>query len=59
MGSAKLNLSGPKSLDLSYQVDEFKNLCTKWDKFDDKLNALSVQHVSRYTAHPQFARRGC
>ncbi|XP_044718041.1 poly(A) polymerase central domain-containing protein [Hirsutella rhossiliensis] len=37
-----------KSLDLSYQVDEFKALCTQWKKYVDELHLLvsiGVQHV--------------
>ncbi|PFH59741.1 hypothetical protein XA68_11922 [Ophiocordyceps unilateralis] len=37
-----------KSLDLSFQVDEFKALCTQWKKFQEELSALvsiGVQHV--------------
>ncbi|ORY69909.1 Poly(A) polymerase pla1 [Pseudomassariella vexata] len=36
---------GAKSLDLSFQVNEYKDLCHAWDKYDSKLNFLSVQHV--------------
>ncbi|KAI9167322.1 Poly(A) polymerase pla1 [Paramyrothecium foliicola] len=39
---------GAKSLDLSYQVDEFKGLCTSWQKYQDELQPLvsiGVQHV--------------
>lgn len=31
-----------KSLDLSFQVDEFKARCTNWDKYNDQVNALSI-----------------
>ncbi|EFY87502.1 Poly(A) polymerase [Metarhizium acridum CQMa 102] len=37
-----------KSLDLSYQVNEFKVLCTQWQKYQDELKPLvsiGVQHV--------------
>ncbi|RDA87496.1 hypothetical protein CP532_1624 [Ophiocordyceps camponoti-leonardi (nom. inval.)] len=37
-----------KSLDLSFQVDEFKALCTQWKKFQEELHTLvsiGVQHV--------------
>ncbi|KAI0399586.1 Poly(A) polymerase central domain-containing protein [Xylaria palmicola] len=36
---------GAKSLDLSYQVNTFKQMCSEWEKFSAELNALSVQHV--------------
>ncbi|KAM0248155.1 hypothetical protein ACHAQJ_009572 [Trichoderma viride] len=39
---------GAKSLDLSYQVDEFKVLCTQWKKYQEELQqsvSLGVQHV--------------
>ncbi|KAI1170367.1 Poly(A) polymerase central domain-containing protein [Nemania sp. FL0916] len=36
---------GAKSLDLSYQVNTFKQMCGEWDKFSSQLNFLSVQHV--------------
>ncbi|KOS19254.1 Poly(A) polymerase pla1 [Escovopsis weberi] len=41
---------GAKSLDLSYQVDEFKVLCTSWQKYKDDLESLvtlGVQHVRK------------
>ncbi|PHH73921.1 hypothetical protein CDD82_5194 [Ophiocordyceps australis] len=37
-----------KALDLSYQVDEFKSLCTQWKKYQDDLEPLvsiGIQHV--------------
>jgi poly(A) polymerase len=40
---------GAKSLDLSYQVDEFKDLCRRWDQFDVHLNSLNVVHVRNTT----------
>ncbi|KAI0875059.1 Poly(A) polymerase central domain-containing protein [Hypoxylon argillaceum] len=36
---------GAKSLDLSYQVNAFKQMCSEWDKYSAKLNFLTVQHV--------------
>ncbi|KAI0118606.1 Poly(A) polymerase central domain-containing protein [Nemania sp. FL0031] len=36
---------GAKSLDLSYQVNTFKQMCTEWEKYSTELNFLSVQHV--------------
>ncbi|CAJ2506836.1 Uu.00g080220.m01.CDS01 [Anthostomella pinea] len=36
---------GSKSLDLSFQVNNFKQMCTEWERFDKKLNFLSIQHV--------------
>ncbi|GKT87989.1 poly(A) polymerase Pla1 [Colletotrichum tofieldiae] len=38
---------GAKSLDLSYQVENFKSLCTTWEKYEPALNCLAVQHVRR------------
>ncbi|KAG6005508.1 hypothetical protein E4U21_007902 [Claviceps maximensis] len=40
-----------KSLDLSYQVDEFKALCTQWKKYEEELKPLvsiGVQHVRNF-----------
>ena len=45
---------GAKSLDLSYQVDDFKYRCTGWDKYDDGLNALSIIHT-RKCVDPAFS----
>ncbi|QYS99323.1 Poly(A) polymerase [Trichoderma simmonsii] len=42
---------GAKSLDLSYQVDEFKVLCTSWKKYEEELQpsvSLGVQHVRNF-----------
>ena len=33
---------GAKSLDLSREVDAFKERCLGWDKYDQELNALSI-----------------
>ncbi|CAK7273696.1 polynucleotide adenylyltransferase [Sporothrix epigloea] len=44
-------VEGAKSLDLSYQVDEFKELCFAWDKYKEKLSKtckLSIQHVRNF-----------
>jgi hypothetical protein len=41
---------GAKSLDLSYQVDEFKELCTSWQRYKDDLKdivSIGVQHVRK------------
>lgn len=47
MSNIKLTSSGQKSLDLSYQVEDFKNLCTRWDKYNPELNALSIVHTKK------------
>ncbi|TVY46581.1 Poly(A) polymerase [Lachnellula occidentalis] len=39
---------GAKSLDLSWQVDNFKRLCMGWEKHDPELNALNVIHTKNY-----------
>lgn len=39
--------TGAKSLDLTFQVNEFKDLVTGWDKYDKNLNCLSIQHVRK------------
>ncbi|KAI3337628.1 Poly(A) polymerase [Xylariaceae sp. AK1471] len=36
---------GAKSLDLSYQVNSFKQMCSEWEKYNAELNFLSIQHV--------------
>ncbi|KAI8947329.1 Poly(A) polymerase central domain-containing protein [Xylaria longipes] len=36
---------GAKSLDLSYQVNTFRQMCSEWEKYSAELNFLSVQHV--------------
>jgi len=38
---------GAKSLDLSFQVEDFKLLCTSWAKCEPDLNSVSVQHVKK------------
>jgi len=45
--------TGAKSLDLSFQVNEFKEMCFAWDKYKEKLApvaSLSVQHVRKYVS---------
>jgi len=39
---------GAKSLDLSWQVDDFKNTCTSWDLYDSNVSALHVAHTKNY-----------
>jgi poly(A) polymerase len=39
--------AGAKSLDLSWQVEEFKRICTSWDKYNQELNALNVMHTRK------------
>ncbi|OAA65929.1 pap-like poly(A) polymerase [Niveomyces insectorum RCEF 264] len=44
-------VEGARSLDLSFQVDEFKELCFNWDKYKEKLVdvcTLSIQHVRNF-----------
>ncbi|KAH8910010.1 Poly(A) polymerase [Coniochaeta sp. PMI_546] len=36
---------GAKSLDLSFQVNEFKDLCYGWKEFKPEFNSLSVHHM--------------
>jgi poly(A) polymerase len=38
---------GAKSLDLTWQVSEFRNACTNWPKYDAELNALNVIHTRK------------
>ncbi|KAM0501507.1 hypothetical protein ACHAP8_004495 [Fusarium lateritium] len=43
--------AGAKSLDLSYQVEEFKELCTSWQKYKDDLKdvvSIGIQHVRNF-----------
>jgi hypothetical protein len=47
---------GAKSLDLSFQVDDFKRKCTNWEKYDAELNALNVNHTRRLVSHPSHGR---
>lgn len=42
--------TGAKQLDLSYEVNDFKNLCFNWDKYNEELSdscAVSIQHVRK------------
>jgi poly(A) polymerase len=42
--------SGAKSLDLSHQVNEFKETCFGWDKYKEDLHEhcfLAIQHVRK------------
>lgn len=38
---------GAKSLDLTWQVSEFRNACTIWPKYDAELNALNVIYTRK------------
>lgn len=46
-----MNLLGAKSLDLSFQVNNFKTMCSEWEKYKRRLNFLSIQHVKKYVEH--------
>ncbi|KAH8815846.1 Poly(A) polymerase central domain-containing protein [Xylogone sp. PMI_703] len=39
---------GAKSLDLSRQVENFKEMCCSWDKYSGELNALNVSHTRNF-----------
>ncbi|RFU35747.1 hypothetical protein B7463_g603, partial [Scytalidium lignicola] len=39
---------GAKSLDLSWQVEDFKKMCCSWDKYNGELNALNVSHTRNF-----------
>jgi len=43
----QLTTLGAKSLDLSWQIDEFKRKCVSWDKYDVELNALNFMHTKK------------
>lgn len=45
-----LTILGAKSLDLAWYVDEFKRICTNWDKYNEELNTLSVIHTRKYVS---------
>lgn len=47
------NITGAKSLDLSFQVNEYKNTCYGWEKYKSDLNFLSVQHVKKYASRAE------
>lgn len=47
------NITGAKSLDLSFQVNEYKNTCYGWEKYKSDRNFLSVQHVKKYASRAE------
>lgn len=50
LNARTIDNTGAKSLDLSYEVNEFKSICFAWDKYDKELQhtcAVSVQHVRK------------
>lgn len=49
---------GAKSLDLSFQVDDFKRKCTNWEKYDPELNALNVIHTKKLVSHSSLSLGG-
>ena len=38
---------GAKSLDLAWEVSDFKQHTTDWDSYDPELNALNVVHTRK------------
>jgi poly(A) polymerase Pap1 len=43
---------GAKSLDLSWQVDDFKRICHSWEKYNPELSALHIDHIRRQAIYP-------
>ncbi|KZF24104.1 putative poly(A) polymerase pla1 [Xylona heveae TC161] len=37
-----------KSLDISWQTKEFKDICTNWPQYNPDLNSLSIVHTRNY-----------
>ena len=46
--TSQYSLTGAKSLDLSYQVDEFKDLCYGWKECKPEYNSISITHLRAY-----------
>lgn len=50
LNARAIDQTGARSLDLSYEVNEFKNICFSWEKYEKELQescAISVQHVRK------------
>jgi len=46
--TSQYSSTGAKSLDLSYQVDEFKDLCYGWKECKPEYNSISITHLRAY-----------
>jgi len=43
---------GSKSINLTYEVNQFKTFVKEWEKYDGQLNCLNVQHLRWYIRFP-------
>ncbi|KAG8528882.1 uncharacterized protein KY384_006571 [Bacidia gigantensis] len=43
-----LSADGTKRLDISHQSKTFKEICTSWPNYDEKLNALHISHIRNH-----------
>lgn len=60
LNARTIDNTGAKSLDLSYEVNEFKNICFGWEKYEKELQdscAVGVQHVRKYVMSRSQSKR--
>lgn len=42
-----LMLSDAKTLDISWPIQDYRRTCVEWDKFDESLNSIKINHVRK------------
>lgn len=51
LNTRRIDKTGAKQLDLSFEVNDFKGILYAWDKWENELQhccGISVQHVRKY-----------
>lgn len=38
---------GKNNLDISNPIQEFRNNCTEWDKYDQDVHSIRIKHVRK------------
>lgn len=56
LNTRRIDKTGAKQLDLSFEVNDFKGILYGWDKWESELQhccGISVQHVRKYVTQTQ------
>lgn len=57
LNTRRIDKTGAKQLDLSFEVNDFKGILYGWDKWESELQhccGISVQHVRKYVQRDSF-----
>lgn len=62
LNTRRIDKTGAKQLDLSFEVNDFKGILYGWDKWESELQhccGISVQHVRKYVQPNQDKNSTC